>query len=566
MRIALAQIDPTVGDVAGNAAKIEAWTDRARRAGVDLVVFPELAISGYPPRDLVLVEGFVRACAEAAKDIGERATAGITAVFGCPLPADKNDPGAGIANSLLVYRDNAFVDYYDKRLLPTYDVFDEDRYFTPGGRPCVVEVNGTSVGLAVCEDLWRGQDAGFSSRYHDAADPVQEAVDAGAELLVVPSASPFVLGKNARHRHIVARHAQSHGIPVASVNQVGGNDDLLFDGHACCYDGSGTLIGAAEGFAEDMLVVDSTDTAPVTDPIATADDERLIIDALTMGVRDYVHTCGFRKAVIGLSGGIDSALTAAIGVRALGADHLIGASMPGRFSSEHSKTDAFDLAHRLDISCVSLPIEPAHQGLAQSINPAFSEIGMDLLGESLPDLTQENLQSRVRGALIMALSNRTGAIVLTTGNKSELAVGYCTLYGDMNGGLAVLADVPKTMVYRVSRYINEHAAELGFERSPIPESTIEKPPSAELAPDQLDSDSLPPYEVLDEIVERHVERMQSAATIIGETGFDATVVRRICRLIDVNEYKRQQLATGLKVTSIAFGRGRRMPIAQRWVR
>ncbi len=566
MRIALAQIDPTVGDVAGNAALIERWIDRARAAGAELVVFPELAISGYPPRDLVLVEGFVGACAAAAKEVGERATAGITAVFGCPLPADREDPSGGTANSLLVYRDNAFVDFYDKRLLPTYDVFDEDRYFTPGERACVVDVNGTMVGLAVCEDLWRGEDAGFSSRYRRAADPVAEAVAAGAQVLAVPSASPFVLGKNARHRHIVAKHARTHGIPVASVNQVGGNDDLIFDGHACCYDARGTLIAAAEGFTEDLLVFDTNESAPVPDPIAEADDERLVIEALTVGVRDYVHTCGFTKAVIGLSGGIDSALTAAIGVRALGADNVIGASMPGRFSSDHSKADAFELAHRLDITCVTMPIEPAHQGLAQAINPAFSEIGMDLLGESLPDVTQENLQSRVRGALIMALSNRTGALVLTTGNKSELAVGYCTLYGDMNGGLAVLADLPKTMVFRISRYINEHARELGFSRPPIPVSTIEKPPSAELAPGQLDSDSLPAYEILDEIVERHVERLQSAAKIIDETGFDEAVVRRICRLIDINEYKRQQLATGLKVTSTAFGRGRRMPIAQKWTR
>ena len=566
MRIALAQMNPTVGDLAANAAAIEGWIARAREARADVVVFPELAICGYPPRDLVLVEGFVAACAAAVKQLGERSTAGITAVIGCPQPADRSDPSAGIANSLLVYRDNAFVAYYDKRLLPTYDVFDENRYFTPGDRPCIIDIAGRKVGLAICEDLWKGEDAGFSARYRAAPDPVAEAAAAGASVLLVPSASPFVLGKGRRHREILRRHATRHGLLVASVNQVGGNDDLLFDGHACAFDPAGRTIAAAPGFAEHLLVFDADAGGEAPDPLLTTPDERLVLDALTMGVRDYLRKCGFTKAVIGLSGGIDSALTAAIAVRALDPEHVTGVSMPGRFSSEHSKTDAHDLAHRLGITCLTLPIDPGHQGLAEALNPAFSALGERLLGESLPDVAQENLQSRARGALIMAVSNRTGAIVLTTGNKSELAVGYCTLYGDMNGGLAVLADVPKTMVYRLSRHVNEHAAALGFDGPPIPQSTIDKPPSAELAPGQLDADSLPPYDVLDEIVERHVERLQSAPRIIEESGLDPATVRRICRLIDVNEYKRQQLATGLKVTSIAFGRGRRMPIAQRWMR
>jgi NAD+ synthetase len=292
----------------------------------------------------------------------------------------------------------------------------------------------------------------------------------------------------------------------------------------------------------------------------------MIVDALTLGVRDYLFKCGFERACIGLSGGIDSALVATLAVRALGKDKVVGASMPGKFSSEGSKTDAFDLARNLGIECVSMPIDPGFAGLSEVLNPAFSELGERTLGQHLPDLTQENLQSRIRGTMMMALSNRTGALVLTTGNKSEIAVGYCTLYGDMNGGLAVIADLPKTMVFRVCRYINEHFAALGFDRAPIPVNTIEKPPSAELAPDQLDSDSLPEYEILDQIVHRHIELHQSASRIIEETGIDADVVRRFCSMIDRNEYKRQQMAVGLRVTSKAFGAGRRMPIAQRWTR
>ncbi len=566
MRLALAQINPTVGDIRGNAAMIEDGIENARERGADAVVFPELALCGYPPKDLLLREGFVGVCEAEARRIGTTKTAGITAVFGLPLPLDKaSGPVAGrISNSLLVYRDNEQVDYYDKRLLPTYDVFDEDRYFTPGGRAVVVQIAGVRVGLAVCEDLWKGEDAGFSSAYDGSPDPIAELADAGARMIVVPSASPFVLGKGRRHREILRLHATRHRITMASVNQVGGNDDLIFDGHSCIIGPDGATLAAAKGWTEQLLILDSDATrmGDTPDPLLQADDNALLYEALVLGVRDYCRKTGFAKAVIGLSGGIDSALTAVIAARALGAANILGVAMPGPYSSGHSLTDARDLADRLGIGFAVAPIGQAHAGIGSTLDGVFESLGERKLGEKLPDIAEENLQSRLRGSMIMAVSNRTGAIVLTTGNKSELAVGYCTLYGDMNGGLAVLSDVPKTRVYALSRWINTHADRAGFDRPPIPGNTIAKPPSAELAPDQKDTDSLPEYDVLDEIVDRFVEGQQSPRRIAEETGFDGATVRRICRLIDRNEYKRRQMATGLKVTHVAFGPGRRVPIAR----
>ncbi|GAB4385547.1 MAG: NAD+ synthase [Phycisphaerales bacterium] len=559
MKIALAQINPTVGDVAGNAERVGKAIAYARAQRCDLIVLPELCISGYPPKDLVLRPDFVQACASAARRVGESESGDITAVIGTPLPLE----AGGVTNSLVVYRDHALVDTYDKRLLPTYDVFDEDRYFTPGTRAAVVDVAGVRVGLAICEDLWRGEDAGFASRYREAPDPVAAAADAGARVLVVPSASPYVLGKHDRHVAILARHAARHGMPVCSVNQVGGNDELIFDGRACVVGPDGSLIARAPAFVESVLVHELGVSAGGVSE-SELGVERNIVEALTLGVRDYLRKTGFGKAIIGLSGGIDSALTAAIAVRALGRDHVLGVAMPSRYSSDHSRADAYELADRLGITCLTVPILEPHGALHEAINPAFSELGQRLLGERLPDLADENLQSRIRGTILMTISNRTGALVLTTGNKSELAVGYCTLYGDMNGGLAVLSDVPKTLVYRVARWINAHPDVCGYAVPPIPEGTIAKPPSAELAPNQKDTDTLPEYEVLDTIIERYVEAHQSVETIVCQTGLDRSLVQRIARLIDVNEYKRKQMAIGLKVTALAFGSGRRMPIARGW--
>ncbi len=573
MRLALAQINPTVGAIDANAQRITARVQEAAAAKCDLVVLPELCLSGYPPKDLLLQEGFIQYCADAAKRIGETCTGGITAVFGTPLPADHDRPTARIANSLLVYRDNRLVAYYDKRLLPTYDVFDEDRYFTPGNRPVVIDPGGgqPKVGLSICEDLWKGEDAGFAQHYLDASDPVPELIRAGAGLIVNPSASPFVLGKGQKHRRILSGHAQRHRCYVAAVNQVGGNDDLIFDGHAAVFAPDGQLLAAAPGFQEHLLITDipaspgaAKAVAPARDPLLSATSEELLFRALVLGTRDYLAKTGFKTAVLGISGGIDSAVTAAIGVAAIGAPNVTGLVLPGAYSSEHSKSDAIDLARRLNIRAITVPIDPPVAGFREVLNPAFSESGRTLLGATLPDITEENLQSRVRGSLLMAFSNRTGAIVLTTGNKSELAVGYCTLYGDMNGGLAVLADVTKQQVYALARWINANHAAAGFDRPPIPDSSITKAPSAELRPNQTDQDSLPPYDILDQIIERYVERRQAPARIIAESGIDAATVRRITRLIDLSEYKRKQAAVGLKVTTVAFGSGRRVPIAQGW--
>ena len=570
MRLALAQTNPTIGDIAGNAASIAKWISAARGDGAECVLFPELALCGYPPKDLLLQGGFLGACVDAAKELGEKYSSGITVIFGSPLPVSgKPDAPGGIANSLLAYRDGRQVAYYDKRLLPTYDIFDEDRYFTPGERVVVIEVGGLKIGLTICEDLWKGEDAGFASQYTSAPDPVAQVVQAGAQVILSASASPFVLGKSPRHRAILKKHAANHGVYVASVNQVGGNDELIFDGHAAAFNPTGDLIAAGPGFEEAITIVEiPAEHRPVTDPVAIKGDEEQLFRALVLGVRDYCRKTGFRSALLGLSGGIDSAVTAALACAALGPSNVLGVALPGPYSSEHSKSDAYDLAKRLGMKCVTVPIAPVFAGAVGAIDPALVSIEASKLGERLPDLAEENLQSRLRGTILMAISNRTGAIVLTTGNKSELAVGYCTLYGDMNGGLAVLCDLTKNWVYRLAKWINAHARDCGFASEPIPAASIDKAPSAELRPNQTDQDSLPPYDVLDEILNRYIERKQSASGIIrectGRQGFDEATVRRVIRLTDLSEYKRKQAAIGLKVTGVAFGSGRRMPIAQGW--
>ncbi|GJQ30055.1 MAG: NAD+ synthase [Phycisphaerae bacterium] len=574
MRLALCPLNPTIGDIPGNAALADAAIAAAREAGADLVVLPELCISGYPPKDLLLVEGFVASCEAAAQALGASSTAAtagtksITAIFGSPRAIDPAHPAHGTANSLYAYRDGRLLAIHDKRLLPTYDVFDEDRYFTPGLRPVVIDVQtasgATRVGLAICEDLWKGEDAGFSTRYLNAPDPVTEVVAAGATLLVSPSASPFVLGKGHRHQSILARHARAHRIHVASVNQLGGNDDLIFDGHTLLYAPSGDLLAPGATFTTNPLITTLTPSPSRPSTLSPPPDELQLFHALTLGIRDYLRKTGHRHALIGLSGGIDSALTAVLAVAALGAANVQGLAMPGPYSSDHALTDAQTLARNLGIDLLTIPITPPMDAFRSTIDPAFLSRSLSPLGASLPDLTEENLQSRLRGTTLMALSNRTGALVLTTGNKSELSVGYCTLYGDMNGGLAVLSDLSKHWVYALSRWINANPAACGFSGPPIPEGSITKPPSAELRPNQTDQDSLPPYDTLDEIIRRYVEHRESPARIARETGLDAALVARVARMINTSEFKRRQLAVGLKVTTVAYGTGRRMPIAQNY--
>jgi NAD+ synthase (glutamine-hydrolysing) len=566
-----------VGDVEGNARRMgELARDAAGSTGglrgADLIVMPELAISGYPPKDLLMQDGFVEAAMATARSLGEGGPASATLVFGCPVRLDERQ-GAGIANSLLAYRGGRLIARYDKRLLPTYDVFDEDRYFVAGSRSVVLDVPVAGgalrrVGLSICEDLWRGDDVGFSQRYLGLPDPVAELCRvqpdgrAGAEIIVNPSASPFVLGKSRRHRDILVKHATRHKVHVAAVNVVGANDELVFDGQAAVIDPAGQTVAAAPGFVEGITLVDIDVGAPgsgraATDVLLSSSDEELLFRALVLGVRDYVRKTGFTSALLGLSGGIDSAVTAVIAAAALGPARVMGVRLPSAISSRGSLDDAAELARRLGLECRTIPIQGPVDALAAALAPSFA-------GRSA-DVTEENLQSRVRGTLLMGLSNKLGSILLTTGNKSELAVGYCTLYGDMNGGLAVLSDVTKHWVYRLSRWMNASHARLGIaglSGPPIPEPSITKPPSAELRPNQTDQDSLPEYDVLDDIIERFVVRRQAPDAIVRETGYDGAIVRKVLRLIEISEYKRKQAAIGLKVSGVAFGSGRRAPIAQ----
>lgn len=542
MKLALVQLNPIVGDVAGNTARIRAGLARARAAGAALAVFPEQAILGYPARDLLLRRDLIArneaALAEIAADTGE-----IAALVGFAEPNTARF-GRPVFNSAALLHRGRCCATWRKRLLPTYDIFDEVRYFEPGGPQPVVEFGGLRLGVTICEDMWSREEMLGLPLYE--ADPIADLAVAGADLILNVSASPYFLGKPALRTALLTDHARRHGRPLLFVNQVGGNDEILFDGASCVTDAQGRLVGQAAAFTEDLLVVDLDDLASTRREILP-EGPAAVRAALAMGVRDYLGKCGFRSAVIGLSGGIDSALVAALAVDALGAECVHGIAMPSRFSSAHSVTDARVLATNLGLQFEVVPIEPLHAAFEAVLQPRF---------EGRPaDVTEENLQARARGVVLMALSNKFGQLLLTTGNKSELAVGYCTLYGDMCGGLAVISDVPKTMVYAVAQHLNAVAG-----REIIPAGTLMKPPSAELRPNQTDQDSLPPYAVLDEIIERYEVRMQTANEIVA-AGFDAAVVADVLRKIRRSEHKRQQAAPGLKVTSRAFGFGRRMPIA-----
>jgi NAD+ synthetase len=542
MKLALAQINTTVGDLAGNEAKI---LEAARRAGAekaDLVLFPELTISGYPPRDLLLKKDFIA---------GNLATLRRLAAASGPVPMlvgfvgeNKITPGREVTNEAALLQNGRIAATRIKCLLPTYDVFDEDRYFEPGEKCVPLDIAGHRCGVTICEDIWNDEDFWPHRRYR--TNPVGELLAAGAQCVLNISASPWHVGKEKLRAAMLASLARKSGRPVALCNLAGGNDELIFDGNSLVFNGAGELIAKGRPFEEDFVVVD-TESSPPIDP-APAPEEENVFHALVLGLRDYFHKCGFKSAVLGLSGGIDSAVVACLAAAALGPEQVHGISLPSQFSSQGSLDDARLLAQRLGLPYDVIPIQPSFETLKLQLKPAFA-------GRP-EDTTEENIQARLRGVILMALSNKTGSLLLTTGNKSELAVGYCTLYGDMCGGLAVISDVPKTMVYRLAHWINR-------DRELIPAACLTKAPSAELRPNQTDQDSLPPYETLDAILDQYVVHGRSAAEI-AQTGIPAETVRRVIRLIDANEYKRRQAAPGLKVTTKAFGVGRRFPIAQRY--
>ncbi|MGA8272966.1 MAG: NAD+ synthase [Candidatus Sulfotelmatobacter sp.] len=541
MKIALGQINPTVGDFSGNAAKIVDFSRRARAGGAELILFPELSVCGYPPRDLVERTSFVARNRESAEQIAE-ATRGIAVICGLVTPAE-SETGKSVMNSAALLQEGKIAFLQSKMLLPTYDVFDEMRNFAPAKSQNLFSLREKRVALTICEDAWN--DKLFWPKRLYTVDPVDALVRAGGDIVLNISASPFWIGKREVRRDMLASIARQHKVPVAMVNQVGGNDSLLFDGSSIVLNAEGKIIAQAKSFEEDLICFDSRSlTGDMHEQIEG--EEASVYAALVLGTRDYIFKCGFRKAIIGLSGGIDSALTAVIATDAVGAENVIGVGMPGPYSSPGSIEDARAVARNLGIRFELLPINSAVEAYRETLKEVFAGCK--------EDTTEENIQSRARGMMLMALSNKFGAIVLSTGNKSELGVGYCTLYGDMVGGLAVISDVPKTLVYRLSHYVNSR-------RPVIPQATLEKPPSAELRPDQKDSDSLPPYEILDAVLEDYVEDAHSAEQIAADRGFDIAVVRRVVGMVDRAEYKRQQAAPGVKISPKAFGYGRRFPIA-----
>jgi NAD+ synthase (glutamine-hydrolysing) len=543
LKIGLLQLNSTIGDFTSNRRNVLAGYEQACNRGAEFVLAPELFLCGYPPRDLLLRADFVDAnlatLVETAKSVGN--------IPLCVGYVDQNPerPGRALRNSAAVLQNGKILWRTHKCLLPTYDVFDEERYFEPAKNVAPFALNGRKLGITICEDIWNDQDFWPERLYR--RDPIKELIAQGAEAIINISASPWHDGKERVRLEMLQRVARDEGVPLAYVNLVGANDELIFDGHSVVLNKHGEPLALGKGFAEDLLIADwdTGSPAPKTD---WPPREQQLFAALSLGIRDYIGKCGFKSAIIGLSGGIDSALVAVLAADALGPDKVMGISMPARYSSAGSLNDAETLARNLDIRYEVLPIETVFQSVEKQLAKVFAG--------TKPNEAEENVQSRLRGVTLMALSNKFGALVLTTGNKSEMAVGYCTLYGDMCGALAVIADVFKTDVYKISRWVNRA-------REIIPASSLTKPPSAELRPDQKDQDSLPPYEILDQVLDAYVVQNLSKPEIIAR-GFDAAVVNDIINKITFSEYKRRQAAPGLKVSPRAFGIGRRIPIAQRF--
>ncbi|MFU0781526.1 MAG: NAD+ synthase [Thermoanaerobacterium thermosaccharolyticum] len=543
MKIALAQLNPTVGDIKNNCEKIIMYIKEAKKANMDLIVFPELSIIGYPPKDLLYNPDFLETSYSALNELILPETNGIGVIVGTATKDKEKD--YMLHNSALLLYNGKIVGQADKTLLPNYDVFDEQRYFEPAKRRTCFDFKGMRLAVNICEDIWNDKDFWERPRYD--IDVLEEQYKLNPDIFINISASPYNLGKQELRTKMVKQISKKYKLPLIYVNQVGGNDELIFDGNSFAINSNGDRVVNLRSFSEDIAFVDTENLDELKPLQEIKEDISWVHDALILGLRDYFRKTGFKKAVVGLSGGIDSAVTCALAVKALGRENVLGVSMPSRYSSEGSKDDARDLAQNLGIQYRVIPIEDVFKSYISIFNKD---------GNVLGDLAEENLQARIRGNYLMFISNREGYMVLTTGNKSEIAVGYCTLYGDMSGGLAVISDVPKTMVYELAKYINR-------DKIIIPLSTIEKAPSAELRPNQKDTDSLPPYEILDDILKSYIEDDKSISEIIAD-GYDEDLVRDVIRKVNNAEYKRKQAAPGLKVTTKAFGVGRRMPIAQRF--
>ncbi len=541
MKIALLQQNYIVGDLYGNARKIIEGARMAERAGAELIITSELSLLGYPPRDLLLQRGFIKRSWQVLNWLAEQLKDTPPTLVGLAEPNNLKE-GRPLFNTAALLEDGEIRVCFRKSLLPTYDVFDEDRYFEPAPTPQTFHLSNNLVGVTICEDIWNDRDFWQRRRYH--IDPVEQLVHEGTNLVINLSASPFTVGKQQLREAMLSHMAQRHGVTLVYVNQVGGNDDLVFDGRSMVFSSKGKLIARAKAFEEDLLIVDLDSMhGYVSQDDFTPESE--IWRALVLGTRDYARKCGFSRVLLGLSGGIDSSLTAAIAVEAMGPENVLGVIMPSPFNRPESIEDAQQLARNLGIKTLIIPIADIMKSYEEALRDAFTGYERDV--------TEENIQARIRGNLLMALSNKYRALLLTTGNKSELAVGYCTLYGDMSGGLAVISDVPKTMVYRIAKWLNK-------QKQVIPERVLTKAPSAELKPNQTDQDTLPPYEELDKILHMHIEQHMSAEEIISE-GFDETTVKQVLKMVKIAEFKRKQAPVGIKVTDRAFGTGWRMPIA-----